>query len=49
MSFWLFSYGEALRHLGRKEEAIFMYKKSIELNPNNKGGVFALKEFEDQH
>ncbi|MEP7267393.1 MAG: serine hydrolase [Saprospiraceae bacterium] len=42
------SYGEALRHLGRKEEALFMYKKSIELNPNNKGGVLALKELEDQ-
>lgn len=29
------SYGEALLQCGKKEEAITMYQKSIELNPNN--------------
>ncbi len=37
------SYGEALLKSGKKEEAIMMYKKSIELNPNNEGGKQALK------
>ena len=32
------SLGEALLKLGRKEEAIRMYQKSVELNPNNNGG-----------
>ncbi len=38
------SYGEALAHLGKKHEAIYMYQKSIELNPGNEGGKRALKE-----
>jgi CubicO group peptidase (beta-lactamase class C family) len=38
------SYGEALVNIGKKEEAIFMYQKSIELNPENEGGKKALKE-----
>jgi CubicO group peptidase (beta-lactamase class C family) len=37
------SYGEALAKFGMEEEAIFMYKKSIELNPDNEGGKQALK------
>ncbi len=37
------SYGEALAEAGKKEEAIFMYKKSLELNPHNEGGKRALK------
>ncbi|GAB4050550.1 serine hydrolase [Spirosoma litoris] len=32
------SYGEALLKNGRKEEAIAMYKKSVELNPDNQNG-----------
>lgn len=38
------SYGEALAKLGRKEEAITMYKKSLQLNPGNEGGRKALVE-----
>jgi CubicO group peptidase (beta-lactamase class C family) len=37
------SYGEALAFTGRKHDAIEMYKKSIQLNPKNKGGVDALE------
>ncbi len=40
------SYGEALSKTGKKEEAIFMYKKSLELNPNNEGGKKALEELQ---
>lgn len=32
------SYGEALLKTGKKQEAIKMYQKSIELNPENKDG-----------
>jgi len=32
------SYGEALAYTGKKEEAIAMYKRSIELNPKNETG-----------
>lgn len=32
------SYGEALLQCGKKEEAIKMYQKSVELNPNNENG-----------
>lgn len=42
------SYGEALAKIGQKEEAIFMYKKSIELNPGNEGGKKALEELRKQ-
>lgn len=38
------SYGEALLAVGRKDEAIWMYKKSIELNPGNEGGKKLLEE-----
>lgn len=38
------SYGEALLALGRKEEAIENYKKSIELEPKNQNGVRVLNE-----
>ena len=40
------SYGEALAKAGKKEEAIFMYKKSIELNSGNEGGKKALEELQ---
>lgn len=32
------SYGEALHQCGKKEEAIKMYQKSVELNPKNENG-----------
>jgi tetratricopeptide (TPR) repeat protein len=38
------SYGEALLTIGNKEEAIKMYRKSIELNPNNEGGKKVLEQ-----
>ncbi|HLO81972.1 MAG TPA: serine hydrolase [Chitinophagaceae bacterium] len=38
------SYGEALLVVGRKEEAIRMYKRSIELNPKNEGGKKVLEQ-----
>jgi CubicO group peptidase (beta-lactamase class C family) len=38
------SYGEALAKQGKVKEAIFMYNKSLELNPKNEGGRKALKE-----
>jgi CubicO group peptidase (beta-lactamase class C family) len=38
------SYGEALSKTGKKEEAILMYKKSVEINPENEGGKKALEE-----
>jgi len=38
------SYGEILLKIGRKEEAIKMYKRSIELNPNNDGGKKVLEQ-----
>jgi CubicO group peptidase (beta-lactamase class C family) len=37
------SYGEILLKLGKKEEAIKMYEKSIELNPKNEGGKKVLE------
>jgi len=40
------SYGEALARTGKKEEAIFMYKKSLELNPKSEGGKKALEELQ---
>lgn len=40
------SYGEALAKTGKKDEAIFMYKKSVELNPQNDGGKEALEELQ---
>lgn len=38
------SYGEALLNIGQKEEAIKMYRKSIELNPKNEGGKKILEQ-----
>jgi CubicO group peptidase (beta-lactamase class C family) len=38
------SYGEALLKLGDKEKAIENYKKSVEINPANEGGISVLKE-----
>jgi CubicO group peptidase (beta-lactamase class C family) len=38
------SYGEVLLTVGRKDEAIKMYKKSIELNPKNEGGRKVLEQ-----
>jgi CubicO group peptidase (beta-lactamase class C family) len=38
------SYGEALAKNGKKEEAIYMYRKSIKLNPENESGKTALEE-----
>ena len=38
------SYGEALLKDGQKEAAIENYKKSVELNPGNTGGVEALEK-----
>ena len=38
------SYGEVLLKLGRENEAVDNYKKSVELNPNNKNGIRVLKE-----
>ncbi|HEY2581250.1 MAG TPA: serine hydrolase domain-containing protein [Mucilaginibacter sp.] len=40
------SYAEALAMVGKKEEAIVMYKKSIKMNPDNGGGKNALKRLE---
>jgi CubicO group peptidase (beta-lactamase class C family) len=42
------SYGEALAHLGFKNEAIFMYNKSLELNPENWGGKKALAKLKEE-
>lgn len=38
------TYGEILAKTGKKELAILMYKKSLALNPKNKGGEKALEE-----
>lgn len=38
------SYAEALSHTGKHQEAILMYQKSIALNPDNQGGIKALKQ-----
>lgn len=38
------SYGEILLKVGRKDEAIQMYKRSLELNPNNSGGRKVLEQ-----
>ncbi|MEJ7680081.1 MAG: serine hydrolase domain-containing protein [Segetibacter sp.] len=40
------SYGEALAKTGKKDEAIFMYRKSVKLNPQNDGGKKALEELQ---
>jgi CubicO group peptidase (beta-lactamase class C family) len=38
------SYAEALMTQGNNEQAIVNYKKSVELNPNNQGGIDYLKK-----
>ena len=38
------SYGEVLLLLGKKDEAIENYKRSVELNPKNRNGLSVLKE-----
>ncbi|MRG43586.1 serine hydrolase [Chitinophaga sp. SYP-B3965] len=38
------SYGEALMETGAREDAVMMYKRSLELNPKNEGGIMALKK-----
>ncbi|MBX3252911.1 MAG: serine hydrolase [Chitinophagaceae bacterium] len=38
------SYGEALAKTGKKNEAIFMYRKSVKLNPDNENGKNFLEE-----
>ncbi len=40
------SYGEALMKAGKKAEAVLMYRRSVELNPNNEGGKKALRQLE---
>ena len=41
------SYAQALAEVGKKEEAIRMYKKSIIMNPDNEDGKRALKRITD--
>ena len=38
------SYGEILLKMGKKDEAIQMYRKSVELNPKNDGGKKVLEQ-----
>jgi len=38
------SYGQLLKESGKKEDAILMYKKSIELNPGNEDGKRILRQ-----
>ena len=38
------SLGEGLRELGRSDEAIRSYEKSLELNPDNANGEAMLQE-----
>lgn len=41
------SYGEALLRLGNKDQAIRMYQRSIDLNPDNENGKKMLKQLID--
>lgn len=41
------SYGEALLKTGRKEEAVKMYQKSVEINPDNENGKKILNELSE--
>jgi len=41
------SYAEGLKEIGKKQEAIAMYQKSIAMDPNNEDGKQALKELLD--
>jgi CubicO group peptidase (beta-lactamase class C family) len=38
------SYGQLLRDIGKREDAILMYQKSIQLNPDNEDGKRVLSE-----
>lgn len=38
------SYAEGLKVVGRRQEAILMYRKSLELNPKNQGAERALAD-----
>jgi CubicO group peptidase (beta-lactamase class C family) len=42
------SYGEALRRIGRLQESHENYLKSVELNPQNQGGLIAIYELEEK-
>lgn len=42
------SLGEAYTKAGQEDSAIENYEKSIELNPQNQGGIEALKKLRDQ-
>lgn len=42
------SYGEALHQCGKKEEAIKMYQRSVELNPENENGKQMLLKIEQE-
>ncbi len=42
------SYGEALMKIGKKEKALEMYLKSVELNPNNKNGLEKIKQLTNE-
>jgi tetratricopeptide (TPR) repeat protein len=42
------SLGEAYLKAGQKEPAIQNYQKSVDLNPQNQGGVEALKKLRPQ-
>jgi tetratricopeptide (TPR) repeat protein len=41
-------YGEALRRIGRLQESHENYTKSVELNPQNQGGLNAITELEKE-
>lgn len=42
------SYAEALRRIGRLQESYENYQKSVELNPQNQGGLNAITELEEE-
>jgi len=42
------SLAEAFAIAGQKEQAIENYQKSVELNPQNQGGIDALKKLQEQ-
>lgn len=42
------SYAEALADIGRKYEAIYMYQKSVDLNPQNSAGRIAMERIMSQ-
>ena len=42
------SYAEALMELGEKEESIKYYKKSLEINPDNKNAIKMIENLEKE-